>query len=287
MSLKHALAALVLIAPTPLLAQSDEAPKSTGETVVARVNGEEITLGDIVALRSELPAQYQAMPDLSLYNGLIQQYASQILLRQAAEKSGLADRPEAQRGLRIQRTSYLAELYIRQRMTEQLSKDVVELEYKKRYLDTPAETEYNAAHILVETEEEAAKLAEEARAGADFAALAKAHSTGPSGEKGGDLGWFGAGQMVAPFQQATFALEPGEVSDPVQTQFGWHVIKLNETRQKEAPPLEEVRNELANQLRQEAVGNFIDSATESANVERPDVSGVSPEVLRDLSLLGN
>lgn len=283
MSLKHALAALVLIAPTPLLAQSDEAPEPTGEMVVARVNGEEITLGDIVALRSELPAQYQAMPDLSLYNGLIQQYASQILLRQAAEKSGLADRPEAQRGLRIQRTSYLAELYIRQRMTEQLSKDVVESEYKKRYLDTPAQTEYNAAHILVETEEAAAKLAEEARGGADFAELAKTHSTGPSGEKGGDLGWFGEGQMVPPFQQATFALEPGQVSDPVQTQFGWHVILLKETRDKPRPTLGQVQEELLGALSREITDALLGALRDAAVIEvvqgEPGIDGLRDDDL--------
>ena len=245
----------------------EAAPAATASTVVASVNGEAITLGDMIAIRAELPAQYQAIPDRVLYEGLLSQMTDQILLRQAAERSGLADKPLIQRGLRIQRTSYLAELYTRDRLNELMSEETVESAYEKRYLDAEEPAMIRASHILVETEEEAKEIAEAARAdGADFAELAKEKSTGPSGPRGGDLGWFPKGQMVPEFETAVFALSPGEVSDPVQTQFGWHVIKLVSN----APPLEEVREQLIGEMTSEITRAVIAALRDNAEIETPE-----------------
>lgn len=280
-----ALLACALAAPA-LAQTTDGAPASdaTGATVVARVNGEEITLGDVVALRTELPPQYQALPDVNLYEGLVEQMANQILLRQAAERAELDQTRAVRRGLEMQRTSYLAELYVRQRLEESLSKDIIEAAYQERYLNTPAETEWKAAHILVEDEATAAEVAAAARGGADFAELAKERSTGPSGPNGGDLGWFGPGQMVPVFETAVAALEPGEISDPVQSQFGWHVIRLTETREKARPSLDQVAEELVGALSREVTQAMIDALRDSGEVEfiegQPGI-----ERLRDDSLI--
>lgn len=215
---------------------ADAAPASDPSMTIATVNGEEVTLGELIALRAELPAQYQAIPDGALYDGLLEQITNQILLRQAAERTGLADSPAVKRGLAFQRTSFLAELYVRQRLNELITPETVAAEYKTRYVDAPPVKQYKARHILVEDEDEAKEIAEAAREdGADFAALAKERSEGPSAPQGGDLGWFEEGQMVPEFQAATFALAPGEVSDPVKTQFGWHVILLEEVRDRPVP----------------------------------------------------
>ena len=255
-------------APAAEASEAAEAgPPADASTVVATVNGEEIKLGDMISIRSELPAQYQSIPDAVLYSGLLSQMTDQILLRQAAERSGFADRPLIKRGLEIQRTSYLAELYTRERLNEILTDEALEAEYKKRYLDPEEPAMVRAAHILVETEEEAKAVAEAARAdGADFAALAKEKSTGPSGPRGGDLGWFAKGQMVPEFETAVFALKPGEVSEPVQTQFGWHVIKLVSV----APPMEEVREQLIGEMTREITGAVVAALREDAEIDTPE-----------------
>ena len=134
------------------------------------------------------------------------------------------------------------------------------------------------------TEEEANAIVGELAGGADFPALAAEKSTGPSGPNGGSLGWFGKGMMVPAFEEAVIALEKGEVSAPVQTQFGWHVIILNDERTAEAPTLEEVREEIAGNLRRDAVTAHVDDLVGAAIVDRPEVS-VDPEVIRNIDLL--
>ncbi|MFV0474965.1 MAG: peptidylprolyl isomerase [Pikeienuella sp.] len=145
--------------------------------------------------------------------------------------------------------------------------------------------EYKARHILVDDEAEAAEIAGLARAeGADFAELAKERSKGPSGPQGGDLGWFTEGQMVAEFQAATFALEAGQVSDPVKTQFGWHVIKLEEIRDRAAPPLEEVREDLIGELTREETMKLLEELRAAGDIVIPEGKpGLSS--LRDDSLI--
>lgn len=237
------------------------------DTVIATVNGENILLGDMIALRSELPAQYQAIPDVTLYAGLLEQMTNQIMLRQAAERTGFAERKSIKRGLAFQRTSYLAELYVRDRLNEQITEETLEAAYADRYLNAEEPTRIRASHILVETEEEAAEIAELAKAeDADFAALAKERSTGPSGPQGGDLGWFGRGQMVPAFETAAFALEAGEVSGPVQSNFGWHVIKVVST----SPPLEDVQQDLIGELTDEITQAVLAALRDDAEITFPE-----------------
>ena len=121
--------------------------------------------------------------------------------------------------------------------------------------------------------------------GSDFAEVAKTSSTGPSGPSGGALGWFTAGQMVPEFQDAVEGMEAGEVAGPVQTQFGWHLIKLNETRIAETPTLDEVRDQIRSELEAQAIEDHVTALTEAAEIERPDISGVDPSVLQQLDLL--
>lgn len=136
-----------------------------------------------------------------------------------------------------------------------------------------AREEVKSRHILVEDGATAAELISELEDGADFAQLAAEHSTGPSGEAGGDLGWFTRDQMVAPFADAAFALEPGEVSaEPVETRFGWHVIKA-EDRRTTVPTFEESRAELEQELGREAVTALLDELRSEAEIERFDDEG--------------
>jgi peptidyl-prolyl cis-trans isomerase C len=254
------------------------------DTVLATVNGTDITLGHMIALRASLPAQYGQLPPEILFNGILDQLIQQTLLMQSFEgevskRSALV--------LENERRAILATEVIEKVMQGALTDADIQAAYEERYANAGQETEYKAAHILVETEETARDLIAQLDGGADFATLARENSTGPSGPNGGDLGWFGPGVMVESFFNAVASLEPGQVSEPVQTQFGWHVIKLNETRLTETPPLEEVRAEIEETLRQEKFDAHVDTLTGQATIERSDASGIAPETINNLDLLEN
>ncbi len=128
-----------------------------------------------------------------------------------------------------------------------------------------------ASHILVETREEAEEIAAQLKEGADFADLAKEHSKDPSAAQGGDLGFFGKGRMVAPFEEAAFALEVGETSNIVETEFGFHIIKLTEKQAATTATLEdkkeEIRETLFEQKKSEMAGPFIEELRNEAKIE--------------------
>ena len=164
-------------------------------------------------------------------------------------------------------------------LAEALSEEAINAAYKAQYVDQDPGKEFNASHILVETEEDAAAIVESLAAGADFAETAKEKSTGPSGPNGGSLGWFGTGAMVPEFEQAVVGLEVGQVSVPVQTQFGWHVIRLNETRVQDVPTLDEVRQEIEGQVREQAMLSAVEEAVSKADVDRSGSEELDPACL--------
>ncbi len=273
------LTALTLSVSVPALAEEQAAPGL--ETVVATVNGVEITLGHMAVAKATLPDQYRQLPADVLFPGILDQLISQTALVQSFNGE-IPDRVRL--ALENEERSLVAGEVVEGVLAGAVTDAAVQAAYDARFADADAGEEYNASHILVETEEEALAVQAEITAGADFAETAQEKSTGPSGPGGGALGWFGPGQMVPTFEAAVIALRPGEVSDPVQTQFGWHVIKLNETRVKEAPSLDEVRAELEDQIRSEAVQARIAELTEAANVDRSGADGLDPSVLDTLDL---
>jgi peptidyl-prolyl cis-trans isomerase C len=276
------LSAVAICVAVALPATAEETP--TADTVVARVNGEEITLGHMILARAVLPQQYQELPDDVLYNAILDQLIQQTALVQSRD----SDVPEQVRlSLENERRSLLAAAAIDSVVQGVGSEEEVRAAYEAKYGDDFSENEYNASHILVETEEAATEIKAELDAGADFAEMARAKSTGPSGPNGGELGWFGDGAMVPEFEQAVTSLETGEISAPIQTQFGWHVIILNDTRKKSAPELGDVRETLLQELRERAVENKIEDLTRQAEIERPAVEGLNPEILRNLGLVEN
>ena len=274
--MKHLLLSAALATALVTSTQAQEA-----HTVLATVNGVEITLGHIIALRARLPEQYQQLPDDVLFNGLVDQVIQQELLAADARKNldyaqSLALENEAR--------ALLAGDMIERVSNQEVSDADLQAAYEAEFADTAPEPEFNAAHILVETEEEAQTLITELANGVEFADLARAKSTGPSGPNGGALGWFGLGQMVPPFEQAVVALEVGAVSEPVQTQFGWHVIQLNEKRLRGAPALEDIRAQLDQALRAARVDDRVAELEAAADITRAEVD-LDPSVIRQLELL--
>lgn len=268
-------------APGAVPATAAAAQPADGATVLATVNGTDITLAHLVALRARLPEQYQSLPDDVLYTGMLDQLIQQQVLADTATKSRATEV-----GLENETRAFVAGREIERLTSEPLEEAAVAAAYAATYGDAPKGTEYNASHILVATEEEALEIKAELDGGADFGAVAKEYSTGPSGPNGGELGWFGTGMMVPAFEKAVAGMEKGQVSAPVQTQFGWHVIRLGDTREQAAPPLDEVRPEIEAQLRDEMVAAELQRLTDAAEITRADVK-VDPAAVRDDSILGN
>ena len=274
---------IVALSATAALAQ-DEAPEEVAvDTVVAEINGTEITAGHLILLRAQLPEQLQQLPLDQLYDGLIQQAVSQALLSQSVE-----DVPQAaEMTLENQQRAVRANVVMQRIAEEVVTEAALEEAYAAEYGGREATPEYNASHILVETRDEAAALKAELDEGADFAALAREHSTGPSGVNGGNLGWFGPGMMVPSFEDAVADLSPDEVSQPVETQFGWHLVKLNDRREQAPPALDEVRDQLAQTLQQEAVQARLEELREAGNVLSRDVTDIDPGFLDNVDLLAD
>lgn len=261
--------------------QSDAAPL-TADTVVVTVNGVEITLGHMIAARASLPEQYQQLEDKVLYDGILEQLVQQSALAQSYEGK-LPGR--VTKSLDNELRSLTAAEVIESVLADAVTQEELQALYDRQYGGIDPEEEYNASHILVETEEEAIAIREAIDDGASFAATAREKSTGPSGPNGGELGWFSTGMMVPNFEAATIALAVGEVSAPVETQFGWHVIKLNDARKADIPTIDDVREDLANEIRQGAAQEAITDAADKADVQVPADLVIDPSVLKQTDLL--
>ncbi|MBF9021835.1 peptidylprolyl isomerase [Rhodobacterales bacterium FZCC0069] len=267
-------AAISLSLAAPVAAQD-------ASTVLATVNGTDITLGHLIAMRAMLPAQYQELPDEVLYNGMLDQ-----LIQQEVVADSLRGSEDARTKLTMENEdrAFLASVAIDAIAFDTIADADVQALYDANFADAGGDLEWNASHILVATEEEAQNLIDQLNDGADFVALAQEFSTGPSGPNGGALGWFGTGMMVPEFETAVAGLEAGEISAPVQTQFGWHVVKLNESRISAPPALEDVRADLEEELRRQRVDAYLAELTETAEITRPEVE-IDMSLIRNIDLL--
>ena len=270
--------AMATVLALPVAAQEE----TTVDTVVATVNGKDITVGHMIVARASLPEQYQQLPDEVLFTGILDQLIQQTALADTFE----GDLPaRVTLSIENETRSLTAGEVVERVMADVQTEDAIQAAYDEEYASAEPGEEYNASHILVETEEEAQAIVEELADGADFAETAIEKSTGPSGPSGGSLGWFGAGMMVPDFEAAVVDMEVGAVSDPVKTQFGWHVIKLDEKRITEAPTFESVREELDLQLRQTLVQAEIEKITAEAEVNKDASVGIDPTVAKNTDWL--
>ena len=272
----------LILSTTAVFAQDTEEPDPS--QVLASVNGVEITLGHVIAARANLPAEYSQLPAALLFSGLLDQLVQQALLGQSF-KGELS--LQSRTFLENEERAIIAGEAIAIFLSGEVDEDALRAAYEEQYPEVEDELEYRASHILVETEDEAKDIITEMENGGVFSALANERSTGPSASVGGDLGWFGDGDMVAPFFEAVVALEPGGISAPVQTQFGWHVINLVETRTVERPEFDAVRGALADQMQQSRLEDHIEALTADADVDRANVSDIDPNVITRMDLLEN
>ncbi|MBC9247866.1 peptidylprolyl isomerase [Paracoccus sp. 11-3] len=266
--------AVPLMTPVQVLAQDQ-----TAETVVATVNGQDITLGQMIVMKQSMQdPSVAALPAQDLWDMLLDQLVRQaVMAGEGAENAGV----RAQ--LELQRRNTLATAAVT-KLAEAAPTDAeIQAAYDRLFADAAPVEEYSAAHILVATEDEAKEVKQRLDEGADFGEVAAEKSTDNSSQNKGDLGWFSAEMMVEPFAKAVQALEKGQISDPVQSDFGWHVIQLNDTRMREVPKLEEVRTEVEQMVRREKLEAEVERLVGDAKVEKTE--GIPAEAMNNDALL--
>ena len=243
-------------------------------TVVATVAGTEITIAHMLDVKRQLPEQYESLEDSVLFNGIIDQLLQQELLASSIteDPSWLAI------AMQNQRRNLLSSVVINDLRANSVTEDILKNTYAAKYPADSSEQEYKASHILVETEQRAKDLLALLDGGTDFGGLAIEHSTGPSAPSGGDLGWFGKGQMVVPFESAVMGMEAGTYTGPVKTQFGYHLIFLNDRRETSPPSFEDVRGEIEVEIQNAAVEAHLRGLMANADVVMP-TEEINPSIL--------
>lgn len=258
-----ALAALVALPLGAVTAQDDP--------VVAKVNGAEVRQSDLNAAEAELTGQLPPMAPEAKRDYLVTYVADLMLVAKAAEDRKLGETDDFKRKLASARTKLLMEALLGAEAKAAVTEEAMRKVYDEAIKQMKDEEEVSARHILVESEEEAKKIAADLRKGGDFNAIAKEKSKDPgSKDNGGDLGFFSKDQMVPEFANAAFALNKGQLSEPVKSQFGWHVIRVDDKRKKQPPAYDQVKDQLESFVQRRAQAEMITKLREGAKIERLD-----------------
>ena len=236
------------------------------EGTVATVDGIAITYNDVSLVEDELMAVYGQLPEEQRFQTLVGYMVNRVLASEAAKKAGLEDDADVAKLKAFMERKALQDVYVAKMLMERVREEDVMAYYDKEIKNGPVEEELRARHILLDNREAADAVVADLDTGADFAALAKERSKGPSGPSGGDLGYFSKQSMVPAFSAAAFKLAAGETSPPVQTQFGWHVIRVEDRRNRPVPPLDQVRDQIFQLLISEAQRDIYDEMRAKATV---------------------
>jgi len=261
--------ALALIAVLALpLVLGLRAGAQDADKVVARVNGTEIKASDVAIAEEDIGANLSQIPPESRREYLTSYLTDMNLVAKAAEGRKLADGDEFQRRLAYYRSKILMDLLLQSEAKAAVSDSAMHQLYDEATRQMTGQQEVRARHILVKTEDEAKAIIAQLKNGADFAELAKQKSTDPGASEGGDLGYFPKDEMVPEFADAAFKLEKGQISEPVHTRFGWHVIKVEDKRERQVPAFDQVKDQLATHLVRKAQAELITKLRADAKVER-------------------
>ncbi|MBO1077585.1 peptidylprolyl isomerase [Roseomonas haemaphysalidis] len=274
-------------APAPAApAPGGTAATPAADPVLAKVDGAEIRRSDVQAAIGELPPELRSAPETVLTPLVLDQLITQKALVNAARAEKLGDDPEVQARIRRAEEQELQQALLRREIAPKLTEEALRARYARDIAGKAGEEEIHARHILVASEEDAKKIEAEVRKpGADFAAIARTRSTGPGTEQGGDLGFFKKGDMVPEFAEAAFKLQPGQISAPVRSPFGWHVIKVEERRAAEAPSFEDSLDTLRQAAFEEAVQDTVKRIQEASKIERFNEDGSVRQMAPAPSLL--
>lgn len=261
----------VLAGPPPAVAQ-DENP------VVATVNGDEIRRNEVIEAIRRMPQQIQQMPPDILIPAIAERLVDSRLMAAQGYAENLQDNEEVMALVANAEREIVQGFWVEQAISSRITEEAVAAAYEEMLAANPPAEEVSARHILVETEDQGKALIERLNGGEDFATLAAEASIGPSGPSGGDLGYFTKEQMVQPFAEAAFTMDSGAVSDvPVQTQFGWHVILVEDRRMTPPPSLEAMREELESGLADQYFREIVTELREGADIVVFGPNGEVPE----------
>ncbi|HKA80071.1 MAG TPA: peptidylprolyl isomerase [Xanthobacteraceae bacterium] len=269
-----AVAALLIVLPAVSGCSKDSASEATAasgpDPVIARVNGVDIKQSDLALAEEDVGADMQAASPEAKREHLISYLADVIMVTQAAEKKKLADNPDFKRRLDFLRKKLLMGYELQDEAKAALTEDALKQTYNEAVKSMGGQEEVRARHILVENEDEAKAILDQIKGGGDFAALAKEKSKDPGAADGGDLGYFTKDQMVPEFADVAFKMYPGQLSNPVKTQFGWHIIKLEDKRTKQPPEFEKVKDQIEAYVARKAQSEFVANLRKTAKIERLD-----------------
>jgi peptidyl-prolyl cis-trans isomerase C len=271
-----AIAALLLVLPIAAGCSKDSSSSSepqassAADPVVARVNGVDIRQSDLALAEEDLGADMQSVSPEARREHLISYLADIIMVNQAAEKKKLADNPEFKRRLAFLRNKLLMGYELQEEAKAAINDEALQQTYNDAVKSIGGQEEVRARHILVDSEDEAKTLLDQIKGGADFATVAKEKSKDPGAAEGGDLGYFTKDQMVPEFAEVAFKMYPGQLSNPVKTQFGWHIIKVEDKRTKQPPEFDKVKDQIEAYLARKSQSEFISKLRQSAKIERFD-----------------
>src|SRR6202051_2494616 len=243
---------------------------------LAKVNGAEIRQSDVALAEEELGPSLAQMDPATKKDSVLSFLIDMRIVAKAAEAKKIEDRDDFKARLAFARSRLLMDNLLSVEGKAATTDEAMKKVYEDASKQIAGEQEVHARHILVETEDEAKAIEEETKKGADFAELAKKKSKDPGASDGGDLGFFTKDQMVPEFSNVAFALEPGKISDPVKSQFGWHIIKVEEKRNSKAPDFEQVKAQIETYVTRKAHAEYVAKLRETAKVERMDQAAADP-----------
>src|SRR5579864_9226792 len=255
--------AMVVLACLPVRAEE-------ANPVLAKVNGSEIRQSDVTLAEEELGPSLAQMDPATKKENVLAFLIDMKIVAKAAEDKKIEDRPDFKARLAFARNRLLMDNLLAAEGKAATTDDAMKKVYDESAKQISGEQEVHARHILVETEDEAKAIKAELTKGADFAELAKKKSKDPGAADGGDLGFFTKDQMVPEFSAVAFALEPGKISDPVKSKFGWHVIKVEEKRNRKPPDFDQVKGQIETYVSRKAQADYVAKLRETAKIERMD-----------------
>src|SRR5215469_12012483 len=252
-------------------------PAQSEDKLLAKVNGVEIRQSDVALAEEELGPSLSQMDPAAKDENVLAFLIDMKIVAKAADDKKVADTDDFKKRLAFARNRLLMDSLLASEGKSATTDEAMKKVYEEASKQIAGEQEVHARHILVETEDEAKAVKAELDKGADFAELAKKKSKDPGASDGGDLGFFTKDQMVPEFSAVAFSLEPGKISDPVKTQFGWHIIKVEEKRNRKAPEFDQVKGQIETYVTRKAQAEFVGKLREGAKIERFDQAAADPK----------
>ncbi len=252
----------------------------SADTPFVEVNGKIIKFGSAIIAFSKIQQRNVNFDESTIFSQIVQQLVNEELLSQKIDKENKLTLLALEHEKRSAKAAQMVSKILKNFPNDEL----VNSAYKNLTNELKGSLEYNASHILVKDEDQAKTIRKDIDNGKNFEALAKEHSVGPTGKNGGNLNWFDLASMVPEFSTALMVLSEGDVSQPVQTKFGWHIIKLNETREKKIPEFKKIEAQIRQNLRQKKINDYLKSLTENSEINFVG-QNINPNEITNIQLL--